>query len=98
MIGRLGNDQVLGLWGLLFAFALVGRWVARKAADRCAETERCLVVGDLRGSGAIGDKLEAGGPINAAVVAHLPLDAGRGPPARRCTGWSRRSAATTPTA
>jgi exopolysaccharide biosynthesis polyprenyl glycosylphosphotransferase len=74
VIGRLANGQVLALWGLLFAFALVGRWVARKLADAFAETERCLVVGDLRGSGAIEEKLEAGGPINAAVVAHLPLD------------------------
>jgi exopolysaccharide biosynthesis polyprenyl glycosylphosphotransferase len=72
--GRLGNDQVLGLWGFLFAFALVGRWVARKLADHFAETERCLVVGDLGGAGPIGDKLEAGGPINAAVVAQMPLE------------------------
>ena len=72
--GTLGKTQILGLWASLFFCALAGRFAARRFAEAVTPAERCLVVGDLRGTGAIGRKLEDGTSVKATLAARLPLD------------------------
>jgi exopolysaccharide biosynthesis polyprenyl glycosylphosphotransferase len=72
--GVFEHKQVLGLWFCLFAFALTGRTVARATARAVTPEERCLVLGDLEGTGAIQRKLSGGRGMKARVVAQLPLD------------------------
>jgi len=56
--GYLGNQQVLGLWALLYVMSLAGRTVAREVARRRAPTERCLLVG--RRSPTLAERQESG--------------------------------------
>src|SRR3954471_24988700 len=74
IIGMLGRGQAVGLWLCLFGFTLVGRTAARGFARAVAAEERCLVLGDLEGTGTIERKLAAGRGVKARVVAQLPLD------------------------
>jgi exopolysaccharide biosynthesis polyprenyl glycosylphosphotransferase len=74
MDGRLGAKQILGLWLLLFAGAFVGRFVARGIAGLMTPPERCLVIGDLRSTGAIGAKLDRESARHQTLAARLPLD------------------------
>jgi exopolysaccharide biosynthesis polyprenyl glycosylphosphotransferase len=62
------------VWASLFAFALVGRYGARRFAAAIAADERCLLVGDLGGSGAIGRRLRDERSLKATLCAVLPLD------------------------
>jgi exopolysaccharide biosynthesis polyprenyl glycosylphosphotransferase len=76
--GYLGNRQVLGLWGLLFVMALVGRSAAREVARRRSPVERCLLVGSAQATRALLAGLADTRRVKAAVVGQLPLDrAGR---------------------
>lgn len=72
--GVLGHGQALGLWLCLFGFALGGRTIARGIARAVADEERCLVLGDIEGTGTIQRKLADGRGLKARVVAQLPLD------------------------
>jgi exopolysaccharide biosynthesis polyprenyl glycosylphosphotransferase len=72
--GVTGPLQILVLWGLLFACGLVFRTVARHLAARIATPERCLVVGDLRSTGAVGAKLERETARQQLLAGRLPLD------------------------
>jgi exopolysaccharide biosynthesis polyprenyl glycosylphosphotransferase len=65
---------VVTVWASLFAFSLVGRFAARRVAGALAPDERCLVVGDLRGTGAIGRRLRDEHSLKARLVAELPMD------------------------
>jgi exopolysaccharide biosynthesis polyprenyl glycosylphosphotransferase len=71
--GFLGNRQVLGLWVLLFVFALFGRAIARRIARWSAPEERCLLVGPAPELSEVARRMRQGGPMKATVVGHLPL-------------------------
>jgi exopolysaccharide biosynthesis polyprenyl glycosylphosphotransferase len=71
--GYLSGRQVLGLWALLFVFALFGRAVARRIARWSAPEERCLLVGPSSELSEVARRMRQGGPVKAAVVGHLPL-------------------------
>jgi exopolysaccharide biosynthesis polyprenyl glycosylphosphotransferase len=70
--GRLGDLQVLALWGTLFGAALTGRHVARRLAAAAAPSERCLFIGDARSYARLRSKLD-GDDINAELVGRLSL-------------------------
>jgi exopolysaccharide biosynthesis polyprenyl glycosylphosphotransferase len=71
--GHLGQDQIFGLWMMLFGFSLVGRTAARSFARRLAEEERCVVIGDKSAAERLRSKL-ADSSVNARVVGLLGLD------------------------
>jgi exopolysaccharide biosynthesis polyprenyl glycosylphosphotransferase len=58
IVGMLGKGQVLVLWGLLFAFAAAGRYVARFLVGRFAAPQRCLFLGDAGSYARLVSKLE----------------------------------------
>jgi exopolysaccharide biosynthesis polyprenyl glycosylphosphotransferase len=58
VVGMLGKEQVLALWGLLFAFAAAGRYVARGLVGRFAAPQRCLFIGDAGSYARLQTKLE----------------------------------------
>jgi len=74
--GRLGDSQVLGLWGALFASLLLGRALARRLARGLAPVERCLVMGERAACDRIGLKLTAGGAAKVELAGCVPLDGG----------------------
>jgi exopolysaccharide biosynthesis polyprenyl glycosylphosphotransferase len=71
--GYLGSRQVLGLWALLFVFALFGRAIGRRIARWSAPEERCLLVGPTAELSEVARRMRQGGPMKARVVGHLPL-------------------------
>ncbi|MDX6723269.1 MAG: hypothetical protein QOD73_1673 [Solirubrobacteraceae bacterium] len=73
--GDLGNRQVLGLWGLLFVMAVLGRGLAREAARRRSPVERCLVAGADPAVAPVVRGLADTPRVKAEIVGHLPLDA-----------------------
>ena len=72
--GDLGARQVWGLWLLLFVFAAAGRTAARLSAEALTPPERCLVIGDLRSTGAIGAKLDHATARRQILAGRLPLE------------------------
>ncbi|MBA2516774.1 MAG: sugar transferase, partial [Solirubrobacterales bacterium] len=72
--GDLGAKQIVGVWVLLFFGAFAGRVVARWVAGSRMPPERCLVIGDLRSTGAIGAKLDREKSRRQTLAARLPLD------------------------
>ena len=75
--GYLGNLQVLGLWGLLYVMALIGRSVARELARRRAPVERCLLAGAAPAMDEVLRGLRNTGRVKAEVVGHLSLEGAR---------------------
>lgn len=73
--GRLGNEQVMALWALLFASMTLARFLARAAARSLATPERCLVVGDRRVGEWVAHKLECNPTAHAHLVGRVPLTA-----------------------
>jgi exopolysaccharide biosynthesis polyprenyl glycosylphosphotransferase len=71
--GYLSSRQVLGLWALLFVFALFGRAIARRIARWSAPEERCLLVGPSAELAEVARRMRQGGPVKATVVGHVPL-------------------------
>jgi exopolysaccharide biosynthesis polyprenyl glycosylphosphotransferase len=65
---------VVVIWLSLFALTLLARFSARRIARAVAPEERCLVVGDLRGTGAIGRRLRDEASLHARLMAEIPLD------------------------
>jgi exopolysaccharide biosynthesis polyprenyl glycosylphosphotransferase len=80
---RLGHEQILGLWALLFASMLTARAIARELVRRLTPPERCLVLGDAAAAKAIDRKFRSARTVDAAVVGRVPLEPGdagsRGP-------------------
>jgi exopolysaccharide biosynthesis polyprenyl glycosylphosphotransferase len=72
--GDLGRHAALILWLALAALLIMFRSVARAVALHIAPAERCLFIGDEVSAATIRSKLECGGGVKAAVVAHLDLD------------------------
>jgi exopolysaccharide biosynthesis polyprenyl glycosylphosphotransferase len=72
--GDLGNRQVLGLWGLLFAMTLFGRSIAREIARRRSPVERCLIAGAAQAVESVLRGLADTPRVKAQIVGHLPLD------------------------
>jgi exopolysaccharide biosynthesis polyprenyl glycosylphosphotransferase len=70
--GYMGNRQVLGLWALLFIFALFARASARQIARWTTSVERCLLVGPSAELAEVAWRMRQGG-MKATVVGHLPL-------------------------
>jgi exopolysaccharide biosynthesis polyprenyl glycosylphosphotransferase len=70
--GALQPRQVLGLWGLVFAGTLAGRFATRALMHRLAATERCLVVGSPEVADRVRQKM-VDSKVNASVVATVPL-------------------------
>jgi exopolysaccharide biosynthesis polyprenyl glycosylphosphotransferase len=73
--GYLGNRQVLGLWVLLCAFALVARALARTIARWKTLPERCLLVGPAAESAAVTRRMQQGGSMKATIVGRPSLHA-----------------------
>jgi exopolysaccharide biosynthesis polyprenyl glycosylphosphotransferase len=71
--GRLGGDQVAGLWLASFAAIVGGRMFARWLAGHASPLERCLVIGAPETADRIRRKLTTG-RVRAAVIATLQLD------------------------
>ena len=74
--GQLRPNQVLGVWGLLFAAMLVGRASVRWALRRIAPEERCIVLGDAESAHTIRRKIEGCSAINAVVLGRATLQPG----------------------
>jgi FlaA1/EpsC-like NDP-sugar epimerase len=70
--GDLGRRQILGMWGLLFLFLVVGRSLARYLATRFTEPERCLLIGDSHAGEVLRRKLAIGGTLSAELVGRIP--------------------------
>jgi exopolysaccharide biosynthesis polyprenyl glycosylphosphotransferase len=80
VVGDIGRSQILGIWGLLFVFLVIGRSVARYLATRFTEPERCLLVGDARAAEVLGRQLAIGSAVSAEVVGRIPVSSTeRGP-------------------
>jgi exopolysaccharide biosynthesis polyprenyl glycosylphosphotransferase len=79
--GVLGRGQILGLWGLLFALMLTGRWTARCLVRPLVPAERCLVVGDHETSERIRARFELDSSIHAEVIGRVSF-----PDESRATG------------
>ncbi len=77
--GHFGRDQVVGVWGLLFACMVGTRALARAVARRAVTEERCVVLGDLETATWISRRLDAAPGLKARVVARWPLE-GEGDP------------------
>jgi exopolysaccharide biosynthesis polyprenyl glycosylphosphotransferase len=73
VVGYLGQDQIFGLWMMLFAFGLVGRTAARALARRVVDEERCVVIGDEGTAGRLRAKFMAS-KVKASVVGLIGLD------------------------
>jgi len=69
--GEMGRDQVLGLWGLLFASMLFSRTAARRAARATTAPERCLVVGDEADRQRLSGKFAASHATAAIVIGRV---------------------------
>ena len=70
--GDLGSMQLLALWASLFAFAVVGRRIARAVARRLSSVERCLFVGTEDSCTRLAGKLASVGG-HAGVVGRMSL-------------------------
>src|SRR4051812_8813348 len=70
--GDLGRNQMLGIWALLFLFLTVGRALARYAAARLSEPERCLLIGDADSYELLETKLSLNGFPIAEVAGWIP--------------------------
>ena len=71
--GQLGRDQVLGLWGILFASMLAARPVARRMARAVSRPERCLVLGSATAARSLARKVATSHGVSAEVVGRIPL-------------------------
>jgi exopolysaccharide biosynthesis polyprenyl glycosylphosphotransferase len=69
----LGSDQLLGVWTLVFATAVAGRWLARKIAGRALPFERVLVIGGALETAQVADKLRHNSSVHAAVIGRVAL-------------------------
>jgi hypothetical protein len=72
--GSLGHKQVLGLWGTLFLFSLLGRVSARALVGAMVSPERCLVIGDGEDANTVERKLRDGSGFNACVVMQIQME------------------------
>ena len=78
--GSFGTGQVLVLWGALFLFTVLGRFVTRRIVQRLTVAERCLFVGTENSCQRLKDKLAHSGG-SAVVVGRMSLeDVPTGPP------------------
>jgi exopolysaccharide biosynthesis polyprenyl glycosylphosphotransferase len=78
--GDMGRPEILILWGVLFLVLCAGRSVGRRLALKLIPPERCLVLGDVRKSEELIEKVTGRG---AQVVGFLPLIERRRPRAGR---------------
>ncbi len=74
IVHGIGRHSLLVLWISLACLLILYRSIARIAALKLAPTERCLFIGDEVSAATVRSRLECGGGVNAAVVAHLDLD------------------------
>jgi exopolysaccharide biosynthesis polyprenyl glycosylphosphotransferase len=72
--GWLSNRQVLGLWGLLYVMALIGRGIAREIARRRSPIERCLLAGSAEAVETVLRGLANTRRVKAAIVDHVLLE------------------------
>jgi exopolysaccharide biosynthesis polyprenyl glycosylphosphotransferase len=72
--GYLGHRQILGLWGLLFIMALLGRVAAREIARRRTPPERCLIAGAQDTLTPVLAGFTNTHRLNADVVGHFRLE------------------------
>jgi len=77
--GQLGNDQLLGVWGILFGVSVGGRTVARRLVREMIEPERCLVIGDFKDALRIANKLHGRPSLGAVVVGRVAPEDEAGP-------------------
>jgi exopolysaccharide biosynthesis polyprenyl glycosylphosphotransferase len=79
--GPLGRAEVMGLWGSLFAFMLLGRAATRSVVRSFAPEERCLILGNEKTARELSRKFEVSFSLSATVVGRVPLkpepDSGR---------------------
>ena len=73
LTGKLGDEQVFGIWLGFFGVMVATRAFARSAARRVLTPERCIVLGDPGSARRIRERLEDSRDIDAVVCAELPL-------------------------
>jgi len=72
--GHVGRNQLVGLWGFLFAFMVIARVGARRLARSATLPERCLVIGDARAATAVRSRLESSPRLHARLVGRVRLE------------------------
>jgi exopolysaccharide biosynthesis polyprenyl glycosylphosphotransferase len=66
--------SILALWMTLFVVSVLARFFARRVVRARAPEERCLVVGDQRGTHVIGRRLRDDPSLGARLIAELTVD------------------------
>jgi exopolysaccharide biosynthesis polyprenyl glycosylphosphotransferase len=77
LVGHMGRDQLVGLWGLLFLCMAIGRSVSRRFARAVTPEERCLVLGHRQRAERLAEKLDLSPTIKATAAGWIPLRHGR---------------------
>jgi lipopolysaccharide/colanic/teichoic acid biosynthesis glycosyltransferase len=72
---HLGRVDGLAWWACLASALTLDRVLCRALVRGVSAPERCMVIGDERAARTLRGKLEGGGGVNAALVAHVDLDA-----------------------
>ena len=73
IVGQLGDEQVIGLWALLFLSMTAGRALARQAVKPLVQPERCVLLGDASAAEWLTRKLRQTRAIDTEVVGRVPL-------------------------
>ncbi len=71
--GRLGQEQAIALWGLLFVSMLATRWGARQIAGMVTPAERCVILANADAANWLFRKLDRSHGTNVNVVGRVPL-------------------------
>ncbi len=72
VVGHIGRAELLSIWGLLFLGLVLTRTIARLAATRLTQPERCLVIGDEEAARSLRWKLHLDRSHAAQIVGRIP--------------------------
>ncbi len=72
--GDLGRNQVLGLWILLFAMGLIGRFIAREVVRRVTSPERCLIIATQEVGDRVVRQLSETRGVKTRIAGRIDLD------------------------
>jgi exopolysaccharide biosynthesis polyprenyl glycosylphosphotransferase len=75
--GRLGAEQTVGVWLILFASMVTGRTIVRRIARAVCEPERVIVLGGAEEMAQVETKIDENPSVNAVIVGRIPLEGAR---------------------